>query len=79
MPSTLTVTDTTRRQDVKHFRAVMIFLAFTTIAIGFLLGLFHSRLPLTAEEARDVATLFLLVGVADTLVLYNWERIFGAT
>jgi hypothetical protein len=71
-----TVTEAARRTDVQHFRVVMIFLAVGSVLAGFLLGLLHHRLHLSAEEARDVASLFLVVGVADTLVLYHWDRIF---
>ncbi len=74
---TVTATDVTRRQDLQHFRAVMIFLAFGTVVAGFLLRLAHDWLHLSADEARDLATLFLVVGVADTLVLYHWDRLFG--
>jgi hypothetical protein len=73
----MTATDTTRRQDLQHFRAVMMVLAFGTVVAGFLLRIGHDWLQLSAEEARDLATLFLVVGVADTLVLYNWDRLFG--
>jgi hypothetical protein len=74
---TLSKTDEARRTDLRHFRTVMIILAIGTVSAGLGLYLVHDQLRLTLDEARDVGSVFLLAGMADTLVLYYWDRIFG--
>jgi hypothetical protein len=76
-PLMFSKTDESRRTDLTHFRTVMIILAVGTVCTGIALYAFHDWLRLTAAEARDVATVFILAGMADTLILYFWDRIFG--
>jgi hypothetical protein len=78
-PSDSTVTEVARRRDLQHFRVVMIFLAIVTVSAAFVLRIFHNALHLTIDEARDVASLFLIVGVIDTLVLVYWGRLFDTS
>jgi hypothetical protein len=68
----------TRRQDLRFFRGVMVVLAVATVLAAGALLPWHARLGLSGDEARRIATLFLLAGMADTLVLYFWDRLFGA-
>jgi uncharacterized membrane protein HdeD (DUF308 family) len=77
-PAELERTNAVRRQDLRFFRGLMIVLAVATVMIGGALLAWHPHLDISAEAARRVGTLCLLAGVADTLVLYFWDRLFGA-
>jgi hypothetical protein len=69
-------TEISRVGDLRFFRLVMVALALLTVAAGFLIGLSPSWLGLEADDARNIASVFVAAGVGDTLVLYFWDRIF---
>ena len=71
-----TITDRKRREDLRFFRQVMVVLAVAMVSVGLLIILFQHSLSLSADEARDIASVFLVVGAVDTLVLYYWPRLF---
>jgi len=57
-------------------KALFAALALTFVLAGLALYLLGDRLGIAPDTARLVATAFLIAGVADTLVLYFWDRIF---
>ena len=55
--------------------------AFAAMALGSILAglavyLLQARLGIPEDTARLVSTVFLLVGVADLVLVYFWDRIF---
>jgi ferric-dicitrate binding protein FerR (iron transport regulator) len=66
----------TRRRDLRFFRTVMIVLAIAMVAAGGALLAWHPHFDISADMARRIGSLFVLAGVADTLVLYFWDRLF---
>lgn len=51
-------------------------MALLSVLAGLLLYLLQGRLGITEDTARLVSTTFLAVGIADTLVLLFWDRLF---
>lgn len=73
----LSKTADARRKDLRTFRLIMIFLAVVTVVIGGALLPWHETVQLDESRARQVGSAFLAAGIADSLVLYFWDRIFG--
>jgi hypothetical protein len=69
-------TDAKRRADLNAFRVVTAGLALSTVAAAALIIFVHEYLRLSTEDARGLASALLLIGMADTWVLYFWDRIF---
>jgi hypothetical protein len=76
-PAAFERTEESRRHDLRFFFRLMVTLAFATVCIGAALGPWHGVLNLSTDEARTLATGFLLAGIGDTLVLYFWSAIFS--
>lgn len=70
-------TEQVRRKDLRSFYRLMVFLAIATVVAGGALLPFHEAVRLDLGEARRIGTVFIAAGIADSLVLYFWERIFG--
>lgn len=70
-------TEQVRRKDLRTFRYIMIFLAVTTVLAGAALLPLHDLASLTEDQARRVGSAFLAAGIADSLILYFWDSIFG--
>jgi hypothetical protein len=70
-------THVARVADVRAFRVITTILALGTVVAAGGLGLIHDRLHLTHDDARTIASVLLVVGVVDTLILYFWERLFS--
>jgi hypothetical protein len=51
-------------------------MALGSVLTGLMVYLFHAAIGIGAETAQIISTAFLIVGIADTLVLYLWDRIF---
>lgn len=51
-------------------------MALVSVLVGLGLYLLQTRLGISEETARFVATVFLVLGIADTVVLFLWDRIF---
>lgn len=70
-------TQDVRRKDLRTFHHIMVFLAVTTVLTGGALVPWHGAVKLDIEQARRIGSAFLAAGIADTLILYFWDRIFG--
>jgi hypothetical protein len=57
-------------------RIVFAVLAFSMVVAGIALHMVQDALGIPADTARQVSGMFLLAGIADTLVLLFWKRIF---
>lgn len=71
-----TDTEAARRKDIRAFRVVMALFAFLSVVAGALIGFLPDLLALSPEQARGVASVLLLVGLVDTVVLLQWSRLF---
>lgn len=57
-------------------RSVFAAMALLSVVGGLAIYLLQKRLGIPSDTARIVSSVFLLAGIADTLVLYFWARIF---
>lgn len=73
----LTRTAEVRRKDLRTFRYIMLFLAVTTVLAGIALLPLRDLVRLDDDQARHVGSAFLAAGLADSLILYFWDWIFG--
>lgn len=62
-----------RERLVKTAFAAM---ALVSVLTGLGLYLLQERIGIAEETARLVSTAFIVVGIADTIVLFLWDRIF---
>ncbi len=74
----LSRTEEVRRTDLRTFHHIMVFLAIVTVVAGGALLPYHQAAELDAARAREIGSAFLLAGIADTLILYFWDQIFGS-
>ncbi len=51
-------------------------MALVSVLAGLGLYLLQARIGISEETARLVSTAFIVVGIADTIVLFLWDRIF---
>ena len=58
-------------------KAVFAALALGSLLIGLAFYLLQAQLGIAEDTARTLALVFILVGVADTAVLFLWDRLFG--
>lgn len=54
----------------------MAMLAVVFVLIGIAVGALGRSIGLTSDEVRDVASVFLVVGSVDTLIVWFWDRLF---
>jgi hypothetical protein len=66
-----------RAAGERTVRRVIGVLAFLFVLAGLAVYLLQGWLGIAADTARLVSSALLLVGIADTLVLYFWNRIVG--
>lgn len=52
-------------------------MALVSVLAGLALWQLADTLHLPESTARAIATAFIVAGVADTLVLFFWDRLFG--
>ena len=57
-------------------RSVFATMALLSVVGGLAIYLLQERLGIPSDTAGLVASVFLLAGIADMLVLYFWTRIF---
>ncbi len=69
---------TNRKTDPNTLSVKGVFaaLALGSVLAGLAIYLLQAQLGIPAETARFIAATFILVGIADALVLYLWDRIF---
>ena len=72
-----TVTEVARRKDLAAFRLVMVAFAVCSVVAGAVVGFAPDILSLTADQALNIASVLLVVGIVDTVVLLQWGRLFG--
>ena len=57
-------------------KAAFAAMALVSVLTGLGLYLLQERIGISEETARLVSTAFIMVGIADTIVLFLWDRIF---
>ena len=57
-------------------RAAFATMALVSVLAGLALYLLQAQIGIAEDTARMVSTAFILVGIADTIVLFLWDRIF---
>jgi TRAP-type C4-dicarboxylate transport system permease small subunit len=57
-------------------KAAFAAMALVSVLTGLGLYLLQARIGISEETARLVSTAFIVVGIADTIVLFLWDRIF---
>jgi TRAP-type C4-dicarboxylate transport system permease small subunit len=57
-------------------RAAFAAMALVSVLAGLALYLLRTQIGIAEDTARMVSTAFILVGIADTIVLFLWHRIF---
>jgi hypothetical protein len=65
-----------REASERRVRAGFGMMALSSVLLGLFLYLFQDDLGISADTARLISSVFLIAGIADTLVLYFWDRIF---
>lgn len=57
-------------------KAAFAAMALLSVLAGLALYLLQAQFGISEDTARMVSTAFILVGIADTIVLFLWNRIF---
>jgi len=57
-------------------KAAFAAMALVSVLTGLGLYLLQARIGISEDTARLVSTAFIVVGIADTIVLFLWDRIF---
>jgi len=57
-------------------KAAFAAMALLSVLAGLALYLLQEQIGISEDTARMVSTAFILVGIADTIVLFLWNRIF---
>lgn len=65
-----------QKPNERFAKAAFAAMALLTVLAGLVLYLLRAELGVGEDTARLVSTAFILVGIADTVVLYFWDRIF---
>lgn len=60
----------------RFVKAAFAAMALVSVLAGLGLYLLQARIGISEETARLVSTAFIVVGIADTIVLFLWDRIF---
>jgi hypothetical protein len=68
------MTDGPQKQDPNTVKALFAALALGSVLAGFMIYLLQEQLGIPSDTARFVTTVFVVLGVADALVLYVWDR-----
>ncbi len=58
-------------------RAVFAALAFGSLTTGLIIHLLQEQLGIPADTAQMIVIVFIVVGIADALLVYFWDSIFG--
>lgn len=67
---------TTQKPNERFVKAAFAAMALVSVLTGLGLYLLQARIGISEETARLVSTAFIVVGIADTIVLFLWDRIF---
>jgi TRAP-type C4-dicarboxylate transport system permease small subunit len=67
---------TTQKPNERLAKAAFAAMALVSVLTGLGLYLLQARIGISEETARLVSTAFIVVGIADTIVLFLWDRIF---
>ena len=67
---------TTQKPNERFVKAAFTAMALVSVLTGLGLYLAQARIGISEETARLVSTAFIVVGIADTIVLFLWDRIF---
>lgn len=67
---------TTQKPNERFVKAAFAAMALVSVLAGLGLYQLQARIGISEETARLVSTAFIVVGIADTIVLFLWDRIF---
>jgi TRAP-type C4-dicarboxylate transport system permease small subunit len=67
---------TAQKPNERLAKAAFAAMALVSVLTGLGLYLLQERIGISEETARLVSTAFIVVGIADTIVLFLWDRIF---
>ena len=65
-----------QKSNDRVVKAAFAAMALVSVLAGLGLYLLQARIGISEETARLVSTAFIVVGIADTIVLFLWDRIF---
>lgn len=65
------------KPDTSNPKSILTAMALGMILAGVVVYLLQAQLGLPDDTARLVASLLLLVGVGDLVLVYFWDRLFG--
>ena len=65
-----------QKPNERLVKAAFAAMALVSVLAGLGLYLLQARIGISEETARLVSTAFIVVGIADTIVLFLWDRIF---
>lgn len=65
-----------QKPNERFVKAAFAAMALVSVLAGLGLYLLQARIGISEETARLVSTAFIVVGIADTIVLFLWDRIF---
>lgn len=69
--------DIERARSLRFVQIVFAFLAILSLTAGAAVAYSADQYGLPDASARAVAVAFIIVGIANTAVLFAWERIFN--
>ncbi len=67
-----------RRTGPRGLELAFGLMALASLLMGLGLYLFGARIGIEEATGRLIASAFIVAGVLDAVVLYFWERLFGA-
>jgi TRAP-type C4-dicarboxylate transport system permease small subunit len=67
---------TAQKPNERLAKAAFAAMALVSVLTGLGLYLLKERIGISEETARLVSTAFIVMGIADTIVLFLWDRIF---
>ncbi|HET7156328.1 MAG TPA: hypothetical protein VFI87_13265 [Hyphomicrobiaceae bacterium] len=65
-----------QKPNERLVKAAFAAMALVSVLAGLGLYQWQARIGISEETARLVSTAFIVVGIADTIVLFLWDRIF---
>lgn len=70
------MTESPSRPNERLAKAAFAAMALFSVLIGLTLYLLQEWIGISEQTARMLSAAFILVGIADTIVLFLWDRLF---
>lgn len=58
-------------------KVIFAVMALASVLVGLMLYVLQDQIGIAEDTARLMSTAFIVVGIADTIVLLLWDRIFN--